>query len=245
LRTVAVFAGLLFATFGFLFVGTALADGDCDPAIKPAGPIPFGPRGDGPSSRCEGFFESPVKGRLFDVVAYTDGLERVPPQGTTEMSLEAAAPVQTDLTVVARSLSDTEFYQMTGTIAQGKRLVWPLKDVVLATSGPKARIGLLGSFKDSSGNEVFVPIVDKAQPSGAVHLTVRARVVVLKLKFRVRPDDDTGAFGDWRDLAKKAQPGDLIPIDFSSLPAGQNYLEISGTPTTSTIATTIGVHLVR
>lgn len=240
--TIVTFAA---SCFGLVAGESIYAAATCSPSIAPSPPIPFGPRGSGNSTRCEGFFKAQIAGRLFDLVSFTKGLPAIPPQNVAEIQLAPDVPVQSELTIVARSISASEFYQMSASVAPGNKLVWPLNDVVLQQNGPRSQIGLLGHFIESDGTQVFVALAGANAATSDIQFRVRTTATVLNLKMRWRPDDASGVYVAWNLIKKKAQAGEVIDLNLSALPVGRQFIEIAGTPSNSSVATSIGIHLVR
>lgn len=210
----------------------ALADGNCNPRLKAQPIFGYEARGSGDSSRCEGFYVSPVDGDPLQVIGVSVGLPLVPPRDTTELVLEVAADAadRKGFRLHAESKGLRDYYRLDTTVGTSGRFRWPLSDVVLKRPFLMERIGVY-AYGGSTDEMLYLPVrlrIDGSALAGDTYVSLRSGIDLERVRWRWRPDNQTGRFGEWRTVASRMPSGDARQITLPSDIDRQSVVEVAG-----------------
>ncbi|HEY7493695.1 MAG TPA: hypothetical protein VIH59_21620 [Candidatus Tectomicrobia bacterium] len=143
------------------------------------------------SGRCEGLYVSLVSAQTLEPISLLRGRLHYALQPDVQLTVSApdiaditSAPVQ--VRAVARPLKT--YYRMDAVLPASRRIVWPVRDVLLPLHLDAGSIGVYG-WVDTQDGRLYVPL--RVVPQGAalpqepIELVVRSTVDVETLVWRV------------------------------------------------------------
>lgn len=210
----------------------AAAGPDCTGLQPLDGPLGYGAR-DG-SSRCEGFFQSPVGAAALEVVfvryarlrfaAQADRVLVVRPPGELPPGVER-------LTVSALALSPQTYYRMDAALDGGEVLRWPIAAVLAPAGLGAGDIGVFGAVR-APDRTIHVPLgvapegTPPPGPDAPVRIGLRAATELQEVMWRARGGE--GPTMEWAALsAGPLFAGDVVELALPPGPRRAVVLELA------------------
>jgi len=225
--------GMILILSFFLFIPCKAAYSQpCDPDISPvASPaVAYAPRG----NRCEGFYRSQVAAKNIDVVGLTRGKFDFKWKKNEIIELSSPFVKSKPVHVRAVGIPVKTYYRMDSQIAPGKKLKWPIEDVIFPKKLYARKIGVFG-WTGSEDEKLYVPLAKTGAENGNTNLYLRTSVDVDGVKWRYAHviGGKCAPFGEWQDAPKKryrsGKPvhivlppgkGDMLDVEVAAMEKG-------------------------
>ncbi len=203
--------------------------------------------------RCEGLYISRVGARSLEIVSLLRGKLRfdLQPNVQIEVSVPNVANLaQGPIRVRAVSLPLKTYYRMDAVLPAARRMLWPVKDVLLPSHLYANMIGVFG-WVGTEANKTFIPlqVVQQGEPQrqGGVELMVRSPVDIETLKWRSSTQGEhLAAPPRWLDAVTTPVPaGRPVAI---SLPEGAPavlHIEVTAKEQNEEVWSTLGIRVIR
>ncbi len=207
----------------------------CNPDIKPVKDQIFGYRERNNDKRCEGFYQSPVAAGSIEVVGLVKGKFRF--KWDKEEIVEISSPLVGDrpVYVCAMGIPIKTYYRMDAQILPGKKLRWPVGDVICPQKLYPKIVGIFGWIGTEAEKTSYVPVravgtgMNSVPGDDRINLYLRTSVDVELVKWRHHSDmTDASRPGQWKDTDKsRYRSGSPIRIILPPSETGELYVEVA------------------
>lgn len=186
-------------------------------------------------NRCEGFYTSKVSAGRMDIVGLVKGEFRF--KYDKKEIVEVSSPIITNEPIFVRAVGIPikTYYRMDAQIAPGKKLTWPIGDVIYYGKLSYKKIGVFGWIKKDN-NLTYVPVSAKAKMKSVpqktdIVLYLRASVDSEKIIWRFSDvvDGDCSKLSEWKKSTHRPyyRLGQPIPILLPKSRTGELCVEVS------------------
>ena len=160
------------------------------------------------NNRCEGFYSSLVSDGVIDVVGVTKGEFSFEIKENEVLELSSPLVRHRPIYIRAVGIPLKLYYRMDAHLDAGKKLAWPLGDVVYWRKLSSKHICVFG-WTGNEMNKTYIPVaaVSKLAPvknDGKIRLYLRTSVDVINVKWRMAGTCSRLRDAEWQDAPKSS-----------------------------------------